>query len=65
MSCVAAHAFPHQRESRPPGRVPAFMSPGRAAPALLLYFTPGHAPTAGSEAGRGVARVDGVAGVGG
>ncbi|MBG6081824.1 hypothetical protein IWX58_003511 [Rubrivivax gelatinosus] len=38
------HVREQQRKSRPPGRAPAFMSPGRAAPALLLILHSGTRP---------------------
>ncbi|MCK7499900.1 MAG: hypothetical protein MZW92_63150 [Comamonadaceae bacterium] len=41
--------FHHLRDRQPPGRAPAFMSPGAGLrPSPLLDFTPGHAPSTGS-----------------
>ncbi len=47
------HVREQQRKSRPPGRVPAFMSPGRAAPALLLILHSGTRPDGRLRTARG------------
>ncbi|BAL97375.1 hypothetical protein RGE_40390 [Rubrivivax gelatinosus IL144] len=47
------HVREQQRKSRPPGRVPAFMSPGRATPALLLILHSGTRPDGRLRTARG------------